>query len=46
MTPSSSWAGVRAGYATPFLPASGQVLNIEPLDEESSRALMRLRPVP
>jgi DNA-binding CsgD family transcriptional regulator len=33
--------GVRAGYATPFLPASGQVLDIEPLDEESSRALLR-----
>jgi hypothetical protein len=33
--------GVRTGYATPFLPASGQVLNIEPLDEESSRALLR-----
>jgi DNA-binding CsgD family transcriptional regulator len=33
--------GVRAGYATAFLPASGQVLNIEPLDEESSRALLR-----
>jgi DNA-binding CsgD family transcriptional regulator len=33
--------GVRAGYATPFLPASGQVLNIGPLDEESSRAVLR-----
>lgn len=33
--------GIRTGYATPFLPASGQVLNIEPLDEESSRALLR-----
>ena len=33
--------GIRAGYATPFLPASGQVLNIEPLDEQSSRALLR-----
>jgi DNA-binding CsgD family transcriptional regulator len=34
-------AGVRTGYATPFLPASGRVLNVEPLDEESSRALLR-----
>ena len=33
--------GVRIGYATPFLPASGQVLNIGPLGEESSRALLR-----
>jgi AAA ATPase domain len=33
--------GVRASYATPFLPASGQVLTIGPLDEESSRALLR-----
>ena len=33
--------GIRAGYATPFLPASGRVLNIGPLDEESSRALLR-----
>jgi DNA-binding CsgD family transcriptional regulator len=33
--------GVRTGYATPFLPATGQVLNIGPLDEESSRALLR-----
>jgi DNA-binding CsgD family transcriptional regulator len=33
--------GVRTGYATPFLPASGQVLNIAPLDEKSSRALLR-----
>ena len=32
--------GVRTGYATPFLPACGQVLNVEPLDEESSRALL------
>ena len=35
--------GVRTGYATPFLHASGRVLNIEPLDEESSRALLRAR---
>jgi DNA-binding CsgD family transcriptional regulator/tetratricopeptide (TPR) repeat protein len=35
--------GVRSGYATPFLPASRQVLNIEPLDVESSRALLRVR---
>jgi DNA-binding CsgD family transcriptional regulator len=33
--------GLRTEYATPFLPASGQVLKIEPLDEESSRALLR-----
>lgn len=33
--------GVRAGYATAFLPAGGQVLTIGPLDEESSRALLR-----
>ena len=33
--------GVRAGYATSFLPASGQVLDIGPLDEESARALLR-----
>jgi DNA-binding CsgD family transcriptional regulator len=33
--------GVRAGYATPFLSASGQVLDIGPLDGESSRALLR-----
>jgi tetratricopeptide (TPR) repeat protein len=33
--------GVRAGYTTPFLPASGRVLNIGPLDEESSRAVLR-----
>jgi predicted ATPase len=33
--------GIRTGYATPFLPASGLLLNIGPLDEESSRALLR-----
>jgi DNA-binding CsgD family transcriptional regulator/tetratricopeptide (TPR) repeat protein len=33
--------GVRAGYATPFLPASGQVLDVGPLGGESSRALLR-----
>ena len=33
--------GIRAGYATPFLSASGQVLDIGPLDGESSRALLR-----
>jgi DNA-binding CsgD family transcriptional regulator len=33
--------GIRTGYTAPFLPASGQVLTIEPLDEESSRALLR-----
>jgi DNA-binding CsgD family transcriptional regulator len=33
--------GIRTGYAAPFLPASGQVLNIGPLDEESSRVLLR-----
>ena len=33
--------GIRVGYATPFQSASGQVLNIGPLDEESSRALLR-----
>jgi DNA-binding CsgD family transcriptional regulator len=33
--------GIRTGYATPFLPASGAPLNIGPLDEESSRALLR-----
>jgi DNA-binding CsgD family transcriptional regulator len=32
--------GIRDGYATPFLPASGQVLDIGPLDGESSRALL------
>jgi DNA-binding CsgD family transcriptional regulator len=34
-------SGIRAGYALPFGPASGQVLTIGPLDEESSRALLR-----
>jgi DNA-binding CsgD family transcriptional regulator len=34
-------AGIRTGYATPFLPASGQVLDIGPLDADSSRALLR-----
>jgi DNA-binding CsgD family transcriptional regulator len=33
-------AGIRTGYATPFLTASGQVLDIEPLGAESSRALL------
>jgi DNA-binding CsgD family transcriptional regulator len=32
--------GVRTGNATPFLPACVQVLNVEPLDDESSRALL------
>ncbi|MCU1490473.1 MAG: transcriptional regulator, LuxR family [Acidimicrobiaceae bacterium] len=32
--------GVRNGYANPFLAATGQVLNVEPLDEESSRVLL------
>ena len=34
-------SGIRDGYTTPFLPASGQVLNIGPLDEDSSRAMLR-----
>ena len=33
--------GIRTGYAAPFLPASGHVLTIGPLDQESSRALLR-----
>lgn len=32
---------VRAGYGTPFLAASGQILDIEPLDDDSSRVLLR-----
>jgi DNA-binding CsgD family transcriptional regulator len=33
--------GIRAGYATPFLPASGQVLDLARLTEESSRLLLQ-----
>jgi DNA-binding CsgD family transcriptional regulator len=33
--------GIRVGYAPPFLPACEQILNVGPLDEESSRALLR-----
>jgi hypothetical protein len=33
--------GIRAGYPTPFRSAIGQVLEIGPLDGESSRALLR-----
>jgi DNA-binding CsgD family transcriptional regulator len=32
--------GIRDGYATAFLSASGQVLDVGPLDGESSRALL------
>jgi DNA-binding CsgD family transcriptional regulator len=34
-------AGIRIGYDTPYLPACGQVLDIGPLDAESSRTLLR-----
>jgi DNA-binding CsgD family transcriptional regulator/tetratricopeptide (TPR) repeat protein len=33
--------GIRSGYVTPLRPASGQVLEVGPLDGESSRALLR-----
>jgi DNA-binding CsgD family transcriptional regulator len=33
--------GIRTGYDTPYLPACGQVLDIGPLDAESSRTLLR-----
>jgi DNA-binding CsgD family transcriptional regulator len=33
--------GIRAGYATPFLAAVGQVMEVGSLDGESSRALLR-----